>query len=290
MGNNWNEGDLPAVPDFAEPVRLYRTFRAKINYGTYDPFRDFYNYTYARGFYSTSHEFAWGDGEVEAACLGFHPSNWVSHTAPKQECSCGFYGYHLPVQTTEFAEVSTFVAVIEGWGKIVTHALGARVQKARIVAVTTSARADDSDREWLTENYTDHRIDVDFASPNDMYDKYPPQDTTPFIGMTAIEAQTQYRDKQAADDKARQLEMLRETHKKLYTNSQYKACDCLGCKQFFQGNCLQPECKICSGELYINSDGKAVPKFYELKPWTSDLKFPLPNSWIDVNLNRTGNL
>lgn len=288
MGNYWNEGDLPPIPDFTEPVRLYRTFRSKIESGSYDPYLDFYRVSYARGFYSTSHEYTWGDGEVEAACMGYHPSNWVSHNAPDRSCTCGFYGYHLPVQTTEFAEVSAYVAVIEGWGKVVTHALGARVQKARIVAVTPSGRdtmGGEGDRKWLAENYTDHRIDVDFANPNEMYDKYPPQDTTPFIGMTAIEAQNRYRDKQAAEEKARQLGMLQRTHSLLCSDSQYKACQCPGCRKFFEGNCLQPGCKICDGTLFVGSDGRAIPKLFNQYPYAvpSVIADSLPTgSWFNL--------
>lgn len=259
MGNYWSEGELPPIPDFTEPVRLYRTFRSKIEPTDYYPDQNIYETTTLRGFYSTSHEYAWGDGEVEAACKGYNSTVSGLHIAPKKTCTCGFYGYHLPTQTTEFAEVSSYLAVIEAWGKVVAHSLGARVQYARIVAVAASHKADEHDRDWLKEHYSDHRIDVGFGEPGEMYEKYPPQDVSAFIGTTAIKAQISYRKKQEQMELAKQLRILQAGHASLTSGDRCRVCRCPGCTTFYTQECKQPGCKVCSGEIVIDDDGYASP-------------------------------
>jgi hypothetical protein len=254
MGNYWSDGDLPAIPDFTEPIRLYRTFRSKAESETWNIFIP----NVERGFYSTSHEYAWSDDGVEAACLSWNGAA-NHHKAPDIDCSCGFYGYHLPVESTEFAEINAYLAVIEAWGKVIAHPLGARVEHARIVAVTTSHNAEEGDLEWLKESYSEGHIDVGFENPDAMYKKYPPQDVSAFIGTTAIEARVAHRKKQEDEVKAQQLQMLQSGHNSLTGGSPYKVCRCTGCKVFFTQQCQQPGCRICSGELVISDSGYAMP-------------------------------
>lgn len=196
----WSEGDLPLIPDFTEPLRLYRTW----NYRKQEVSADGSGLRYSNGLFSTSREYTWTPGEQTAACEEIRGYTKVEpHESPDAACHCGFYGYHLPVQANEFASIGPFVGVIEGYGKVVPHLLGARVGKARIIAIAISDRYYGDNftgiGDFLREYFKDTCVSTDFKSSAEMYEKYPPQDVSTIIGMTAGEAVSKYQRRQADD-------------------------------------------------------------------------------------------
>lgn len=71
----------------------------------------------------------WGQGEHQAVCHLARPS---SHTAPAEDCRCGFYAY----TTAEPApDPTAIMAVVACYGRVFEGELGVRAEKARVVAL-----------------------------------------------------------------------------------------------------------------------------------------------------------
>jgi hypothetical protein len=81
----------------------------------------------------------YGPGEHEAVCSSsfFHKKDeWDYHTAPKDDCTCGFWAYYTPDQIdTGCGNDWMATAAVEVWGDIVLGEKGVRAQKMKIVGL-----------------------------------------------------------------------------------------------------------------------------------------------------------
>jgi hypothetical protein len=169
--SNWNDAEL-GVPDFIEPIRLYRYFRP----GT--P-RDVLS--------SISHSVRWLEPEMEARCMPmFGGCAHREHQAPDKHHRCGLYGYYLPDTwnwTVLYGPRTEVFAAVEATGRVIVHPLGMRVQKQRIVALALD-NAVNLNRHVL-DNWRDRYKVPLFESPEELTGKFPPQDLSVMLGASA---------------------------------------------------------------------------------------------------------
>lgn len=169
--SNWIDAEL-GVPDFIEPIRLFRYFRPGPHYGILS---------------SVSHSVRWMGPETEATCLPmFSTIPQSGHKAPDKHHRCGLYGYYLPDTwdwTAQYGRRTEVFAAVECTGHVIAHPLGMRVQKQRIVALAldNAIHVDmNSVRAWQDR----YKVPL-FESPEELTEKFPPQDLSAMLGASA---------------------------------------------------------------------------------------------------------
>lgn len=66
------------------------------------------------------------------------------HQAPDAECGCGLYAWHTldMLKSKQSGDQRTIYGAVAGWGKVFAHNTGWRAEKARILAVSTTAESE----------------------------------------------------------------------------------------------------------------------------------------------------
>jgi hypothetical protein len=139
-----------------------------------------------------SHE-AWYDGVNVACCTpptGDHVR--VAHSAPDEDCECGFYAYGSASAARHHRQTHYVQAVVSCWGQIVAGTQGVRSQYARIDAIWLSPRAPEWLRRRVALRYPSARLYADVAAmlaehPLSVLDCYEPPRRRP-VAVRALGA------------------------------------------------------------------------------------------------------
>jgi len=135
-------------------------------------------------------------GENTARCLmtPYYGNSAWSHTAPGNDCICGFYGYYTPrlINDTGNGIENTVVAAVEVYGNVVLGTKGFRAEKLRLVALVRPTeyearvhRYEKLQVQWraLVEAYGVPCFDT----VDTMLATYPPQDVSELLPREKVD-------------------------------------------------------------------------------------------------------
>lgn len=191
MGTEWTKGEGgDFIPDLIQPLRAYRFWIGSSSTGG--------------SLKSIMHSYKW-DVVNEAVCesqLFWSGDLTRGHDskAPQEKCSCGFYGYHLPVSafgdSGGFGGTGNVFGVFESFGDVILHPLGLRAQKTRILALAPNYSNWDMTRAELRDvidSYGERGVRV-FSDTDSLIAAYPPEDLSNIVGKSAEELRLEYRE------------------------------------------------------------------------------------------------
>ncbi|MDQ3630230.1 MAG: hypothetical protein M3417_02920 [Actinomycetota bacterium] len=114
-----------AVPTYSKPVVGYRVWRVDAD-GRLWP--------RAVGALARLRAQPWRPGDNLAECLLVHVGK-APHDAPRNDCDCGFYGWHEVVSIPRRLPDDLVAGAISGWGDLEVHEDGFRAERARVLAL-----------------------------------------------------------------------------------------------------------------------------------------------------------
>lgn len=109
------------APDFIEPIIGWRSW----------------SYDRAGNLFSANHHALWRPGVNQAICDPPKGPGKIHEDPPKEDCTCGYYGYYDFSQINDPAVRGAFLA----WGDIILHPTRFRSQFAQIACLIGSNRA-----------------------------------------------------------------------------------------------------------------------------------------------------
>jgi hypothetical protein len=123
---------VAAEPAGVGEVRLVRTFRVGGD----------------GGLYAVHSRHRWEPGWNTAQC-----GKGRDHTAPGEECGCGFYAYAHPIYTRRQPPASQVLAVVGAQGAMEVGTRGARVGQARVEAIWFGPKVGDNLADRVQQRY-----------------------------------------------------------------------------------------------------------------------------------------